>query len=114
MSLKDQILSAPEPGLSLQPIVVTEWNSTVYLKGWSGKERERFEKEFGDLGEAGGNVRAKVLVRVLKDESGNRIFEDADADALGDKLAGPLNMLFKKIMDLSGLRQVDADDAKKN
>ena len=114
MSLKEKILSAPEPNLALQPVEVPEWGATVFMQGWSGKERERFEKEFGDLGEAGENVRAKVLVRVLKDEAGNRIFDDSDADALGSKIAGPLGRLFVKVMDLSGLREVDAETAKKN
>lgn len=114
MSLREAILSAPEPTLLLQPVPVPEWGVDVYMKGWSGKEREVFEREFGDLDEAGPNVRARVLVRVLKDESGNRIFEDADADKLGDKLAGPLAMLFGKVMVFSGLQKQDADAAKKN
>lgn len=114
MSLKEKILSAPEPNLALQPVEVPEWGATVYLKGWTGKEREVFEKEFGDFDDAGSNVRARVLVRCLRDESGALIFTDEDAAALGEKSAGPLGMLFGKVMTFSGLRKVDAEAAKKN
>lgn len=114
MNLREQILSAEEPSLKLAPVPVPEWGTSVYMKGWSGKEREQFEKEFGDMDDAGPNVRARVLVRVLMDEAGNRIFTDEDASALGDKLAGPLGRLFGKVMDLSGLRNESMEASRKN
>ena len=49
MSLRDDILSATEPDLELQEFPIPEWGRSVYLKGWSAKEREVFERDFGDL-----------------------------------------------------------------
>lgn len=114
MSLREQILSAAEPGLALHEVPVPEWGTVIYLRGWTGKERERFERDFGDLERAGDNIRARVLVRCLRDETGALIFGETDADALGDKSAGVLAVLFAKVMDLSGLRQADQETARKN
>jgi hypothetical protein len=114
VSLREKILSAEEPTLKLAPVDVPEWGCSVWMKGWSGKEREQFEKEFGDLENAGANVRARVLVRILQNEDGSRIFTDADADALGDKLSGPIGRLFGKVMDLSGLRAETLETTRKN
>lgn len=114
MSLRDEILGAKEADLKLQPVVVPGWGKTVYLRGWSAKEREVFENEFGDFDAAGSNIRARVLVRCIRDEAGSLVFQDSDADALGEKLAGPIGYLFGKVRKMSGLIHEDLETARKN
>lgn len=117
MSLRDDILAfAGDPYLDLRPEAVPEWGGlTVYYRGWTGKERDIAERDFGDLEKVGRtNLRARFLVRFLLDDKGERIFKDEDADALGEKNSAVLDRLFKLISRLNKLSADDAEDAKKN
>lgn len=101
MSLREQILGFDDPYLKLRPEVVPEWDLTVYVRGWTAKERETFENDFGDLDKAGrANLRSRIVVRAVLDETGARIFADADADALGEKNSVVIDRLFNLVMDL--------------
>lgn len=114
MSLRDTILAVQDERLKLRPIEVPEWGVTVYVKGWSGKDREALEALFPDGPEKATNYRGMVLCRYLFDEAGARIFTDTDADALGDQHGETTRKIFRQIMELSGLTVADLEDAKKN
>jgi hypothetical protein len=112
--LRDKILGFEDPYLKLRPEVVPEWDLTVYIRGWSAKELDEFEKDFGDLAKVGKqNLRARIAVRGLFDESGARIFSDEDAGALGEKNSVVIDRLFTLVMGL-GTAAAKRDDALKN
>lgn len=115
MSLKETILAAADDELALRSEVVPEWGVTVFYRGWTAKERDRFERDFGDMeGDGRDNLRARVLVRFLLDEKGERIFADSDAEALGAKGQMALVRLFRLVTGASGATAADVEAAKKN
>ncbi len=60
------------------------------------------------------NFRAALLVRCLCDEQGNRLFTEADTEALGAKSGAVLDRLFDVAFKANALGQYGIDAAKKN
>src|SRR5262245_36624522 len=113
--LRSKILGTRNNFVGLHPFEIPEWGCTVYLKGMTGRERDRCEKEFGDLEKAGrDNIRARILVRVLLDENAVRIFADEDAEQLGEQPAPILDRLFGEAMFYAGLTKGQREDTLKN
>ena len=89
---KDAILVADD--LPREAVEIKEWGGTVYVRSMSAAERDEWEASWlADDGkpktarERLKNLRARLAVLVLVDDSGNRLFADEDADALGKKAA---------------------------
>jgi hypothetical protein len=118
MNLKEQILAAndrPAP----EPVDVPEWGTKVFIRVMAGAERDAFETEnFRMNGKSveinRENTRARLLVRCLCDETGNRIFADSDAAQLGEKSAAVLDPLFDRAQRLNKLTKKDIDELTKN
>jgi hypothetical protein len=94
---------------------VPEWGITVFITTMSGTERDAFEAEIVTLrGKKTDlnlkNIRAKLLVRTIVDESGQRIFSDADAGELGKKSASVLSRLYEIAQKINGLREEDVEE----
>ena len=106
---KITILSAPDSAPT--PIDVPEWGGTVCVRVMTGTERNQWESQ---LDAHRSNFRASLLVRCLCDESGARMFEDSDAEALGAKSGVVLDRLFDVAFKANGLGQYGVDQAKKN
>lgn len=107
---KASILSAPD--LKTETINVPEWGGDITLKELSALDRERFYE--ANVKPDGGtdtfNYRAKLLVRMIVDYGGNRVFDDSDAEALGAKSVDVLTRLFDAASALNGV----TEDAEKN
>ncbi|BBA99281.1 hypothetical protein RVR_5829 [Actinacidiphila reveromycinica] len=103
MTLSRQaIIDAPDAVIEKVP--VPEWGDDLYIKALSGIERDDFEASVRRNGVmVFTNYRAKLLVRVLVNENGTRIFSDQDARALGKKNAKIISRLFDKASELSGM-----------
>ena len=113
--VRSKILGFEDPFTKLHAHPVAEWGVIVYLKGLTGRERDRIEQHFGDLQKATtDNLRARILVRVLLDESGQRIFQDDDAERLGEQQAPILDDLFGKAMYYAGLTKGQREETLKN
>jgi len=94
MSLsKSKILAAKDIKLS-DAVAVPEWGGDVYIRTISGTERDKFEEAYSEQKMKA--FRVRFLVMTLADESGERLFGDADMDALGDKSSVVINRLFDK------------------
>lgn len=94
---------------------VPEWGGTVHVRGMSGEERNSYEmllyaKETIDYS----NVTARLLVRCICDDKGNRIFSDDDDKMLGAKDANVLYRLAETAKQLSGLSTTAQEDIAKN
>jgi hypothetical protein len=94
MSLsKAKILAAKDVKLS-EAVPVPEWGGDVYVRTISGTERDKFEEAYSEQKMKA--FRVRFLVLTLADEAGDRLFGDADIDALGDKSSVVINRLFDK------------------
>ena len=93
-----------------EDVHVPEWDGTVRVRGLSGEDRDAYEAEFVDAkGKPATqrlrNIRAKLLVKCLVDEDGNRLFADNQAKALGAKNGAVVDRLFDVARRLSGIGQ---------
>lgn len=114
---KDQILQTQD--LPFEDVDVPEWGGHVRVRALTGTERDAFEAsiverrgnrtEFNPI-----NMRAKLVALTVIDENGNRLFTDADIEALGKKSAIALDRVFQVAQRLSGLRPEDLEEMTKN
>lgn len=90
---KAKILAAKDVKLSA-PLPVAEWGGDVFIKTLSGTERDAFEEAYAE--QKMKSFRVRFLVLTLADESGERLFGDADIPALSEKSSIVINRLFEK------------------
>ena len=102
-----------------EQIDVPEWGGVVFVRTMSGEERDDFEASLVDA--AGPdqkknfrNLRARLLVKTIVDENGNRLFSDADAVPLGRQSAVILDRVFSISQRLNSLGQQDIEKLTKN
>lgn len=110
---RDAIIAAVDAVTETVP--VPEWGGDVIIKSMTGAERDAYEVSLRRKGELNlANARAKLLVRVIVNEGGTRIFSDQDAMALGKKNAALLERLYDVAARLSGMTDEAAEDAEGN
>jgi hypothetical protein len=107
---RNEILKANDLDRELVP--VPEWGGDVYVRAMSGAERDKFESSLTiNRGKNStmnlANIRAKLAAMSICDESGKRLFDEADIQALGQKSAAALQRVFVVAQRLSGI----GDDA---
>lgn len=112
-TLRDQILAASDR--PREKVDVPEWGASVFISTMSGAERDAFESEIVTLhGKKTRlnlqNIRAKLVVRTLVDETGQRIFSDADVAELGKKSSSVLSRLYEVAQRMNGLREEDVEE----
>src|SRR3954452_15741175 len=89
-------------------LVVPELGGAIYVRGMGGTERDAFEeglriKKGRRTGQSDlTNFRARLAVRCIVNEQGDRILANAAADVLGRLPAGVLDRILAKITELSG------------
>ena len=88
---KAKILAAKDVKLSAA-IPVPEWGGDVFVRTISGTERDAFEDAYSENRMK--QFRVRFLAMTLADENGERLFLDADMDALGGKSSVVINRLF--------------------
>ena len=97
--------------LPTEEVYVPEWDGTVLVRGLGGKAKDSYEESM--LKEGGGlnytNVRARLVVRCLVDEDGNRLFQDGDEEFLGTKSGVAIGRIFDVASRLSGLTKTDVE-----
>lgn len=91
------------------------------VKALTGAERDAFEGsmvKFSGDGKSRSmnltNIRAKLAALAICDESGQRLFTDADIQALAKKSAAALDRVFTVAQRLSGLTDGDVEELAKN
>lgn len=109
MSLsRDAILGAEDT--LVEKVSVPEWGGDVIVRGLTGTELDSYQNscrsfERGEMVPVLGNVRAKLVVRCLVDEAGERLFDDADVDRLGRKAGRVIDRLYDVAARLSGITE---------
>lgn len=110
---KEQILSAND--LKTERVHVPVWGGDVIVKSLTGIERDRFEDHcLKDHGKTCEGIMALLVALAVVDESGNRMFTEADIDALGKKSAAALSVLYEAAMRLNSLDAKDVEALAKN
>jgi hypothetical protein len=114
---KETILATKPPQ---EPV---DWlnGEQVFVAAMTGKGRDAFERENVLLGETFdddhghlSNFRARLLVRCLVSETGERLFTDEDAGALGEVWCEPLDRAFDVATKLNGYSKKDIEALEKN
>lgn len=110
---KERLLAAT--AVPEERVIIPELGCTAIVRGLTGDQRDDFE---AGLVQGRGrrrdvnmkNLRGKLVARTVVDESGQRLFTDAEAVQLGTVRADVLNRLFTAAQRLSGLSQEDVDE----
>lgn len=96
-------------------VEVPEWDGTVIVRGLTGRERDEFEASM--MEQRGkkmvpnvANVRAKLVVKCVVDETGKRLFTDQDANEMGEHSAAAVNRIYEAASKLSGLSDEDVEE----
>jgi hypothetical protein len=78
-------------------------------------ERTKFENSVNDgVKRDTSNFHAKFLVYALSDESGNRLFTDADIEAINSVGAKAMLDLFEEAWKFNGMGKAEAEELKKS
>ena len=101
---KDEILAVDD--VQSEDVEVPEWGGVLTVRGLTGYERDKFETSLqhpktGKVDTS--NVRAKLLVLCVVDESGQKVFKPTDFAALGNRSAKVLERLVNVAKRLSGM-----------
>lgn len=113
---RDELLAltdVPKEALELPQVGI------VYVRGMSGKERDQWENALM-VGRGTNrrvdirNARARLAVRCLVDAHGVRLFDDKDAERLGNIRADHLQRIFNVAQRLSGVSDEDLDELGKS
>lgn len=117
---RDAILALQD--LGTDEVFVAPWNTYVRVKSMSAGQRNKLAtlmltssgRDFDvDLSQLPG-VMANVVAWCCVDESGKRLFTDADAESLNEKHGDALQTIFEAAMRVSGLGDTDAGTIAKN
>lgn len=97
------ILAADD--LPREPVDQPWTDEKLYVRGLTAAERDHWMSASSPDGELRwtANLTADLVVKVLVDEDGERVFADEDAEALGRKSSLVLAEIFTVAMRLSGL-----------
>lgn len=115
MNLREELLAlATQTKPAMQPLKFM--GRDLFVKEMNAAERDAYEAtqvEASKDGRALENFRVRLLVRVLADAEGNRVFVDADADILGRIPAREISAAFDVASELNALRREDEADLEK-
>lgn len=101
--------------LKIEKVAVPEWGGDVCVRMMRGFERDAFETALmADDKKNTQNIRARLAVLTVCDETGQRLFTDADATALGEKSAAALQRIFDAASRLNVISQKDVEELEKN
>lgn len=111
---RDAILAAAD--LPRELVEVPSWNGSVYVKTMTAGEREAFEAAAlaSDGKLSAGTIRARLAAATVVDETGQRLFSDADVETLNRKGAPALIRIFDVAQRLNGLGRAEAEELAKN
>ncbi len=107
---RDDILQAND--IEKELVEVPEWGGSVFVRGMTGAERDKFESSIieqrgKDQRVNMANVRAKLAFMTICDENGNRLFDEKDVQSLSQKSAAALQRVFIVAQRLSGIGEED-------
>jgi hypothetical protein len=114
MSLKDQILAAAIANKNkLEPTLA--WGVACNIRVMTGTERDQFEGQvYNDGKMVKEQFRAKLVVKTLSDDQGDRVFTEDDIVQLSEMDSRELDRLYTLAAKVNGLTKQDVDELTKN
>lgn len=115
MLTREQILAAQD--IVAEVIPVPEWGGDVRVRMMSGKQRDAYDRQQYDqykIGEAGLNMRARLVAACVVDEAGAALFTAEDVEQLGDKSIAALERVLRVARRLNKLEDSDIEEGAKN
>lgn len=111
---KKQILQADD--LKVVKVEVPEWGGDVFVRTLSGLQKDSFEQSLLEEGRRVNldNARAKLCALVIVDDKGNRLFNESDVAALGEKSGLALDRVYAVAETLAGMGKGDVREMVKN
>lgn len=107
--------------LVVEEVHVPEWGEDVWVRVRTLKASERDYFESTTLQRNGDsvstnlqNIRSRLCLLCMVDETGERIFREEDEYPLGGKSAAALSRVFDVAQRLNGFTKRDVDDLAKN
>lgn len=104
---RDQILSAADR--PSQTVPVPEWGGDVIVATMDGALRAEYEDTLLEDKSGKRRLRAVIVSLCAVDEAGNRLFTEADVDALQSKSGCALDRVFDAAIKLNKLTKADMD-----
>jgi hypothetical protein len=106
---RDQIFAIDD--LPTETVEVPEWGGSVIVRGLTAAETDDYElssvveraKGSKDAVISLANLRARLVVRAVVNEAGERLFSDDDAERLGRMSGLAVGRIFPTAQRLSGL-----------
>jgi hypothetical protein len=111
---KDDILKAEGP--PTEEVEIPQWGGSVLVRGMTGRERDEFEartmvRRGNEMVPDAGNIRARMVACcVIDEDTGQRMFTESDAQALGDKSAKAIIRIAEVAGRLSGIGEDDIEE----
>lgn len=106
-----------------ETVTVPEWKCEVLVKSISAAERDEFEQQIVEMRQAGKkaqvsfnrtNIRARLVVKAVVNEQGERVFSDDQSDMLGHKNAAAIDRIYSVASRLAGISKEDEEALEKN
>jgi len=116
---RGEILAADD--LKVEEVHVPEWGEDVWVRVRTLKASERDYFESTTLRQNGRevstnlqNIRSRLCLLCIVDETGERIFQEEDEYPLGGKSAAALSRIFDIAQRLNGFTKNDVEELAKN
>jgi len=112
--IRDAILGVP---VKIRELYVTDWGRKIHVREITSGQRDLYEQRVGgDRTTAGESpvVRAMLVCFAVCDQSGTRVFSDADIPAVAAMPQGGVDQVFWIAKELGGLNPEAVEDAEKN
>lgn len=114
---REQILAAQD--IRYDTVPVPEWGGEARLRSMTGADRDEYEQWL--ISQRGPdektnirNLRARLVSLSIVDDAGQRLFSDADIEALGERSAAALDRVTEAASRLNSLSQRDVEALAKN
>ena len=113
MLSKQQIIDVDD--LGTVEVEVPEWDGSVLVRPLTAKQRGQFTAALVDQRQGGRTLRLQdIQIRLcglsIVDESGKRMFSDAEMAILGGKSSAALQHVFEVAQRLSGLSEEQVEE----
>lgn len=112
--LRKQVLEVDD--IESEIVEVPQWNVKILVKGMSGKARAQFLRNTaqGDRVDFERFYPELIIATAHDPESGERVFDPADRDALNTKSGAALDLLATRAMQISGIGRASVDEAEQD
>ena len=107
------ILAADD--ITIRPLKIPEWGGTIHIRTMTGQERDTWEVYAQSQMQADSvNIRARLAAICICDETGKRLFTNADTVKLSEKSGAALDRVYEAAVRLNGLSGEEVERIEKN